>query len=187
MIAVSRFNATVAALASTLLLASCASGARSTQMIAPVASTQDQVVSGQPGFQAVAVAPTQGGAATNPLWMSNVSADQFDAALKASLQGAGLLAADGSPGQVRVSARLLELERPLAGFDMTVKSRVHYNVVDVASSKTLIDEPIAASGTARMGEALIGVERLRLANEAAVRANIQAFISRLRGILAGAD
>lgn len=70
---------------------------------------------------------------------------------------------------------------------MTVKSRVHYNVVEVATSKTLIDEPIAASGTAKMGEALIGVERLRLANEAAVRANIQAFIARLRGVLAGAD
>lgn len=187
MITVSRSHATLAALVSTLLLASCASGARSTQMIAPVTSAQEQVKSGQPGFQAVAVIPTQGGSATNPLWMSNVSGDQFDAALKGSLQAAGFLAPDGSPGQVRVSARLLELERPLAGFDLTVKSRVHYSVVEVATSKTLIDEPIAANGTAKMGEALIAVERLRLANEAAVRANIQVFIDRLRGVLAGAD
>ncbi len=187
MIILRRSHATVAAVAATLLLAGCASGGRSTQMIAPVASAQDQVQSGQPGFQAVTVSPSQGGSATNPLWMSNVSADQFDAALKASLQGAGFLAPDGSPGQVRVSARLIELERPLAGLDLTVKSRVHYNVVEVATSKTLMDEPIAASGTAKMGEALIAVERLRLANEAAVRANIQAFITRLRGVLPGAD
>src|SRR3989344_315705 len=119
-----RHSHAAAAVAAMLLLAGCASGGRSTQMIAPVASAQDQVQSGQPGFQAVTVAPSQGGSATNPLWMSNVSADPFDAALKASLQGPGFLAPDGPPGQVRVSARLIELERPLAGLGLTVKSRV---------------------------------------------------------------
>lgn len=115
--------------------------------------------------------------------MSNVSGDQFDGALRASLDAAAFLAPAGAAPSYRVTARLLELDRPLAGLDMTVRSRVHYNVVEAANSKTVLDEPIAASGTAKLGESLLGVERLRLANEASVRANIEAFIAKLQSVL----
>lgn len=179
-------NAFLAAalVAASLSLGGCASGARSTQMIA-TGATSNPMLPGQAGYRSISVSPTQGGSSTNPLWMSNVAGDQFDAALKASLQGAGLLAADGSTPAYRVSARLLELDRPFAGLALTVRSRVHYRVTESASSKTLLDEPIAASGTAKFGDSLIAVERLRLANEAAVKANIEAFIKRLQGVLRG--
>jgi hypothetical protein len=49
-----------------------------------------------------------------------------------------------------------------------------------ASGRLIFDDTVAATGTAKMGEALIGSDRLRLANEYAVRENIKAFIERFR-------
>lgn len=74
---------------------------------------------------------------------------------------------------------MLELKQPMVGLDMSVTSRARYSVTD-ASGKLIFDDTIAATGTAKMGEAFVGTERLRLANEYAIRENIKAFIERFR-------
>ncbi len=79
-----------------------------------------------------------------------------------------------------VTAYILNLEQPLAGLDLTVTVRIHYVVAPVGGGRAVFDDTVAASGTASLGSALIGAERLRKANEAAVRANIQSFVERLR-------
>ena len=42
------------------------------------------------------------------------------------------------------------------------------------------DDTVSATGTATMGEAFAGVERLRLAIEKAAKANIEVFLGRLQ-------
>jgi hypothetical protein len=52
-------------------------------------------------------------------------------------------------------------------------------LVDRASGRTTYEEKIATPHTATIGDAFLGFERLRLANEGAMRANISRLIERL--------
>lgn len=167
-----------------LTLTACASGARSSQMIATgLGSTS--LKPGQSGYMSVALAPATGGSSTNPLWRSNVSSEEFGSALRSSLELAGMLAPVEADAKYRVTAQLLNLDRPLGGFDLTVGSRVQYKVVEANSGQAVFDKPVAAKGTAKVGDALIAVERLRLANEASVKVNIETFIQRFQAVLRG--
>ncbi|MDP3658883.1 hypothetical protein [Phenylobacterium sp.] len=167
--------------AASLGVTGCASGARSTQMIA--APTIAPASAGELGYRQFRVAATQGGSETNPLWMSNISNVDFKAALEASLRAANYLADEAQAATSEITASMIDLKRPLAGLDMSVTTRVRYSATDLKSGGVVFDDTVAATGTATMGDALIGVERLRLANEASVRANIESFIERLRASL----
>ena len=172
----SRWLATIAAAAS---LAACASAARPDMMIAQPLTAASP---GAAGYKAFKIAPVDGGAKTNPMWMSNVSGPEFQQALEASLRAAGYLADDPTQATGEIKANLDGLDRPMAGLDMSVTARVRYAATQ--SGHEIFNDLVAATGTARLGESLIGVERLRIANEAAVRENIQAFIKRLQDALA---
>jgi hypothetical protein len=63
---------------------------------------------------------------------------------------------------------------------MEVTASVHYRVVDAATGAVGFERPISASYTAAFGDHLIGVERLRLATEGAVKRNIEEFVVALR-------
>lgn len=163
-------------------LTACASGARPDNMAftdtvgAPVAPTD-------PGYRAFRVVHVDGGSKTNPLWMSSVSSEDFQKALESSLRSVGLLSDDPGKAKVEITANLQELHRPLAGLDMSVTSKVHYSAKSTTDQKVIFDDLVAATGTAKFGNALIAVQRLQLANEAAMKENIKAFIGRLRKAL----
>lgn len=156
-------------------LAACASPARPEAM-ALAAGAVVPATASDVGYRAVRVAAVQGGGETNPMWMSNVSNAEFKAALETSLQATNYFNAHGP---LTVTASMIDLQRPLAGLDMSTTIQVRYSVTD-ASGRVVFDDTVSATGTARMGDAFIGTERLRMANEAAVRENIKAFIDRFR-------
>jgi hypothetical protein len=163
-------------------LAACAEGARPNNM-ALITGQAPQVTAADPGYKAFRVAHVDGGGKTNPLWESSVSSEDFQTALETSLLAAGLLADDPAAAKNEITANLQDLKRPLAGLDMTVTSKVRYAAKSTNDQKVLFDDVVAASGTARFGDALLGVQRLQLANEAAMKENIKAFIERLRKAL----
>lgn len=119
-----------------------------------------------------------GGKGTNPLWTSQVSNGDFRHALEASLAAAGLLAND-SQGKYRLSAHLDGLRQPLFGASMTVSSKIHYVVLDNRTNEAVFEKTIDLPYTAAFSDAFLGVTRLRLANEGAIRVNIQALIKDL--------
>jgi hypothetical protein len=170
----------VALAAGALLIggAGCAAGARSSQMIAT--SAVAPTAPGEAGYRQFRVEAVQGGSDTNPMWMSNVSNVDFKAALEASLRAANYLADEADKARYSVTASMIDLKRPLAGFDMSVTTRVRYSATDTKDQSLVFDDTVAATGTGKMGDAFIGVERLRIANEKSVQANIEAFIQRLR-------
>jgi hypothetical protein len=127
--------------------------------------------------EAVSVGAVTGGQATNPLWASQVGNDAFAAALRESLAAHAML--DPSGRRLRVDATLMPLGQPLAGLDLEVTATVFYRVLDVATGRVVFERPIAAAFTATFGDQALAIERLRLANEGAVRANIAAFIAAL--------
>ncbi|MEM7445697.1 MAG: hypothetical protein AAF414_20415 [Pseudomonadota bacterium] len=65
---------------------------------------------------------------------------------------------------------------------MTVTSTVEYVIEDQLTGQTIFEEVITAPYTAAFGDSLLGVERLRLANEGSIRANIQEFFVRLGAV-----
>ncbi|UPT61961.1 MAG: hypothetical protein M0D54_16425 [Hyphomonadaceae bacterium JAD_PAG50586_4] len=171
--------ARAALVACALSVAACAGGARPENIAASVQPAASFDASHQL-HEALAVRNVQGGSDTNPLWMSNISDEQFRAGLEQSLRNAGLLADSPALARYEVVASLQDLRRPMAGLDMTVTMTVRYSLVPIGGGEPIFDEVVSASGTGRMSDAFVGVERLRIANEAAARENISEFLRRLR-------
>jgi hypothetical protein len=175
-----RFARAVVVGGALMTLAACASASSPTQMSAIGVTS---AAAGEPGYHQLRVGGVQGGGETNPRWMSNVSSNDFRTALETSLRGAEFINPDGTKAAMEVTATIIDVKRPMAGLDMSVTTQVRYTVKPVGGGAAVFDETVAATGKAKMGEALIAVERLKLANEASVRENINSFIQRLRTAL----
>jgi len=167
-------------LAVLLAASGCASGARTDAMT--VAALPDTLIgNASPLRSAVRVDVVTGGAETNPLWKSNVSTDNFRAALGESLTRNGMTAS----GQARylLNAELVSLDRPFAAFDTTVTAKVRYTIVTAgvaAGSQAIkLDETIETPYMVKFSDAVYGPERFRLASEGAMRDNIDAIIKRM--------
>lgn len=160
-----------------LVLAGCASPARVDQMTA-TASPQQRIAP-TPLRTNVAVRDVTGGKETNPMWMSNVGNSEFEQALEASLRNAGLLAAGKQAGKYTLVAHLESVDQPMAGFSMTVTVTVSYSLIERASGKEILNRRVSLPYTAGFDAAFAGTERLRIANEGAVRVNITKLIDEL--------
>lgn len=150
------------------------------------ASEQGMTVAVTPAIQAapealrgqVAVKDVSGGKETNPLWISNVGSDGFRNALAASLKKAGLAGSDEA-SRYLVAATIQNVEQPLMGFNMTVTMTVDYQLIERSTNTVAWKETVTRPYTATVGDAFVGTERMRLANEGAARANIASFIELL--------
>jgi hypothetical protein len=125
----------------------------------------------------VRVSEVNGGDKTNPLWTSEIDSPDFGAALKQSLANADLLGGESAPYALR--ANLLRVDQPLFGLNFEVTSEVEYTLVEAATNKVVLREVIRTPFTAGFGDSVIGVKRLRLANEGSARVNIVALLKRL--------
>lgn len=161
------------------LASACAQGATAKGMTVTPEDLRSPTYPGLAGQ--FAVSEVGGGTQTNPMWTSQIDDASFREALIESLRAAGLLSG-GPSAPLAVQARLVKLDQPFLGFDMTVTSVVHYTVKDVRSGAVLIDEDVTAAHTATMSDAFAGVTRLKLANEGSARKNIAALIERLKQI-----
>ncbi|MCH8685995.1 hypothetical protein [Pedomonas mirosovicensis] len=159
-----------------LALAGCASGAKPGAMVVPVNEAR-LVTEQSPLFQSMQVQEVSGGQKTNPMWTSEVSNEAFAEALRQTLSAHALLAAED--GKYVLKAQLVELKQPVFGFTFTVKARVRYTLAKADGSETLLDEEVASEFSATTGDAFLGVERLRLANEGAIRTSIENFLNLL--------
>jgi hypothetical protein len=160
---------------SVAVLAGCATPAAVEQMAVALPITQTN-----PALKnSVGVADVTGGRETNPMWTSQVSSDGFRRALEQSLENAGMLSRIAVGGKYQLKADLTRVDQPLMGFDMTVTSTVRYSLIDTQSRKEVYARVIQVSYTASVSDAFIGSQRLKLANEGAVKGNIQAFINDL--------
>ena len=158
----------------TLMLAACASPARVGAMVgAPTVA----VPANSPLKESILVNNVSGGQSTNPLWTSEVGNPEFQQALRQSLSAQNLLAGNGA--RFWLDATLVELKQPLVGFSLTVTSTVRYSVTDTAMNRVAFDQTISAEYTATVNDAFVAVERLRLANEGAIKNNISKFLDQL--------
>lgn len=161
-----------------LLLTGCASSAKIEGMT--VGESQARGEYSADLKQNLQVSEVHGGEETNPLGASEIGGAEFQGALKQSLSNAGLLSQGDAPYSLR--ATLLRVDQPVFGLDFEVTSEVEYVLVDNASGQELFRETLRTPYTAGVGDAFIGVKRLRLANEGSARENISALLKRLAGL-----
>ncbi len=161
-----------------IVLAGCAQPAQQTAMvpgaIAPVSgsSKYQRSVRDVIGF---------GGEETNPMWTSEISKEDFQAALEMSLRQAGIFS---ETGRYTLRADILTVEQPLVGIDLKVVMTVRYNLIDRAG-QIRFDKTIKSEYTAKFSEAFVAIERLQKANEGAARANIGLLLQSLGAASSG--
>jgi hypothetical protein len=167
-----------AAALAVLALASCASGAdpakmavRAPPQTAPYPSKLQS---------AMCVGTVTGGEETNPLWVSKVGNEDFRAALTNSMHEAGLIGAPNACAYP-LDVHLLGLSQPAFAFNMTVESHVNYKVHDKAGTPVLLTT-VNARFTAPFDDAILGVVRLKHANEGSIRENIRQFLTQLQAV-----
>ena len=154
----------------------CATGAKTGAMISEL-SEETLITSDSLLYNAIEVGDVSGGQDTNPAWASKVSNDNFADALENSLKLHSMSGIKNN--NYVVNANLKELKQPLLGFDMKVTAIAAYELIDKESQTTLFTSEITTPYTATVGDALLGVKRLRLANEGAIKENIREFITQL--------
>jgi hypothetical protein len=164
---------------SLLCLAACAPPARSERMVPPPTTATDFPANS--GLRdSIALKDVGGGEESST--HSNVGDKELREALLSALRQQGLLQTDDARARFRLNVFLVELSHPSAGFSFTVYSLVRYTLSRADTGAVLFDDVVNASYTATVGEEFIGIVRLRAANEGSIRANIAAFLERLKAL-----
>jgi hypothetical protein len=81
--------------------------------------------------------------------------------------------------RLKLNAELLELDQPLFGASFTVTASVHYTLTNMSTGEVVFDRKVTTPYTASFSDAFYGAKRLRLANEGAIRENIQRLMENL--------
>jgi hypothetical protein len=158
-------------------LGACATPASYTSMV-PELATADLGPGPAPSYRgAITVASVSIGTDTSTPWTSQIGSTEFQDALVRTLTLANLASPQG--GRFRLDATLLRLERPFAGFAMTVTASVAYRLTDTASGAVVYQDTRTSLGTASLNDAIMNANRLRIADERALRANIRKLIEDL--------
>lgn len=117
-----------------------------------------------------------GGSETTAASASQISNEDFTAALERSIQQSGLFSKiipAGQSGDYKLDVHIVRLQQPMAGFSMTATIETNWTLARLSDKQVVWRKAVVSSYTAKTGEAFAGVKRLRLATEGAARNNIQ--------------
>jgi len=156
-----------------VVMTGCATASKPEAMI-PTAS-----VAGTKHAQTASVV-VAGGSETSALGKSQISNQAFQQAIVASIEKNKTFSSvvKGANGEYRLAVTVVSMDQPSFGFSFTVKMEAAWSLKK-ADGSVVMQESIKSEGTAGATEAFAGVERLRLANEAAARANIAAGLAKI--------
>lgn len=130
---------------------------------------------------AIWVESVDGGEKTRPLRKSEISPDDFRTRLEAILRDSGYLAPDSASARYTVAAKLVSVDQPAFAFEVTVTTKVRYDVRNTSTHETVSME-ITARGTAGAREAFLGSKRLKIANERSAAGNIRMLLGELQSL-----
>ncbi|MEJ6003367.1 hypothetical protein [Paucibacter soli] len=136
--------------------------------------------------QQVQLGQVLGGQPTGRLWGSKIGDEALRVALQESLKAAGMLAQQPQGGRYELRAALLALEQPVVAVgDARVVLTMAYELLDKAgggngNNNKLYQRELRSVHVAEFGDAMLDQnERLRLANEGALRKSINAVLREL--------
>ena len=165
-------------LLSALVFIGCATPARVSEM--RISSMDSVRYDGNtPLKDNVTVSSVTGGKGTNPLWTSEISSEDYKTALTDSLIAVKLLCEDSDTADYDLRVEMLKVKQPLVGIDLSVTTVIEYWLTRISDQQEVLHETVEATYTAEFSDAFLALERLKLANEGAGRANITELIDRL--------
>lgn len=149
------------------LLSGCATASNPT----PLAATE--FVPQQKHSSTISVSAT-GGSETSSVGASQISNAAIVESVSQTIRQSGLFAQVVAAAETnyRLEVHLVRLQQPMFGGTFTVQLEMNWRLLDPAGNPVW-QKAVISSGTATMGDAFVGVTRLRLANENALRANIR--------------
>lgn len=165
--------------AMSLGVCACAPPARSDHM-APVPTGETQFAADSPLRDAIELEDVGGGEPA--MEDTSIGDDQLRQAVQSALLQYGLLQSDQGKAHFRLNVTMIRLSPPGAGIDLTVNCQVRYNLARADTGAVLFNDVVKASYTAKLGDEFVALLRQRLAKEGAVRANIAAFLERLKSL-----
>jgi len=119
-----------------------------------------------------------GGSVTPPVWISRASSVGFKTALENSLKAVDMFA-PSEIGKYKLTVHLEELKQSILGSSMTGSAKINYSLSVEQTGKEIYNKTINLPYTVKLGDVILGSERLRLANEGVIRVNIKRFIDDL--------
>jgi hypothetical protein len=160
-------------------LCACAPAARSDRMV-PSPTEETELTANSALREAIGLRDVGGGeAATED---SNIGDNELRQAVLATLLQYGLLQTDDMKARFRLDVFLVKLSHPGADFSLTVNSQIRYTLTRADTGVVLFNDMVKASYTATVGDEFVGFLRLRIAKEGSIRANITAFLERLKAL-----
>lgn len=160
-----------------LSLSGCATPSQSSAMVAPSPAPMKK----HPGSINVTVT---GGSETSAAAISKISDRDFAEAVKASIVQSGLFSkiANGADGDYQLDIQIVRLDQPIFGASFTVTLETTWTLRRNSDRQIAWQKAVISKFTASMGDSLLGVTRLRLANEGAARTNIQDAIAQMSAL-----
>lgn len=121
-----------------------------------------------------------GGSETSSLGKSQISNEAFQQAIAMSIEKNKTFSSvvKGAGGDYQLAVTVVSMDQPSFGLSFTVKMEAAWSLKK-ADGTVVMQESIKSEGTAGVGDAFAAVERLRLANEYAARANITAGLEKI--------
>ena len=169
---IARSLSLVALCATAAVIAGCATASK------PEAMVPTTVIAGQHAKTTSVV--VAGGSETSSLGKSQISNEAFQQAIAMSIEKNKTFSSvvKGAGGDYQLAVTVVSMDQPSFGFSFTVKMEAAWSLKK-ADGTVVMQESIKSEGTAGATEAFAGVERLRLANEYAARANIAAGLEKI--------
>jgi hypothetical protein len=116
----------------------------------------------------------KGGSETGAMDSSNVSNGDLKSAIESSIAKSSLFKAvvQGKDGDYELTVTVVHLAKPMFGGAFTVTLETGWSLIKVSDKSVAMRKAVQSSHTAELSDSLVGVTRLRLAVEGAVRNNI---------------
>ena len=124
-----------------------------------------------------------GGQFTNEFEGSKIDALNFKLVLTESLKKYNLFLMVNSDADYILNATIVFQGQPLAGLDMTVSLIVKYLLINPKNNEQAWSKEINSIYTTKFFDSLYGPERLTMANEGAIRNNIETLINSLGSLV----
>jgi hypothetical protein len=161
-----------------LLLGGCAAPAGRQAMAPPEVNT-----AGKQHVASVKVSAS-GGSETGAMDSSNIANADLRGAIETAISRSRLFkeVVQSGDGDYELAVTVIQLSKPLFGGTFTVDLEAGWSLVRGSDKRAVWRQVFKTSGTATMSDAFVGVERLRLAVEAAARANIQQGLGAIAGL-----
>jgi len=122
-----------------------------------------------------------GGKETNPLWVSEISDEDFLRAVEESIKYSGVFSrvTQNSESDYLLKINMRNMDSGLVGFSITVRLVTLWELTDLKSKEVVWKDIITSSYKATFGDSVMGFKRVKIANEGAAKQNIRLGIHEL--------